>query len=169
MLVCASGDVKRNNILEIDSDNKLVRIQDLTLLQTETAHTVFYNGIISPSIISLAKRLSSDELNQVSKNYLYINLLTDYELPTLNPNKNQLIIDANSEDPKAFSSALQANFEKLNHLSIFEIINAATYHPASVLGIDIEIMVHSNIKPVLWQHANLITKSLTATTELISL
>jgi hypothetical protein len=155
-------------MLELDNENKVTQILDLNNQQTETAQTIFYNGIISSSIISLEKRLNTEQIFLISEEYNYINLLTDFVHPDLSLNKKKLILDASTEDPQTFSFALRTNYEKLKQFGIYEIISASTYIPALIAGIKTEINILSITKPILWQNCNLTNKLLTINTKLTS-
>lgn len=53
LLFCSPTDVRKMHAIEIDEQHKITNIFDLSNRPVESAHTLFYDGIISAVPISL--------------------------------------------------------------------------------------------------------------------
>ena len=154
----APNQLLRRTVLEISERNTVSQLISLDELHSETAGTVFCDGIISAGIISLSLR--DYLIQQIPAEFLYVDIRNS--IPAEFELKNRtLILDAHTEDPAEFTFYLQKAFNSISDLSITDIIAATCYTPASLCNIDHEIRPGNNILPLLWQNCNLPEKKLT--------
>jgi hypothetical protein len=74
LVFCDANSLLRSTVVEQNDDNVITDIIDLSTRQSETAHTVFYDGVISGEIISLKQYLSNDQLLEITKGIVYLDL-----------------------------------------------------------------------------------------------
>jgi hypothetical protein len=169
LIFCAPDVVLRNNIVELNNDNKVLNLIDLSVRHTETYGTLFYDGIISAGIYSLKKRNINFNSSELTNNYLYIDLTKLDKNIELSVSSKKLILDAGTDDPTLFSKALNDCYNFLKSTSIFDIIAGATFYPAEFAGESNEISTNGSTKAILWQNCDLILKQITASTTIRTL
>ena len=169
LIFCAPDVVLRNNILELNNENKVLNLIDLSVRHTETYGTLFYGGIISAGIYSLKKRNINFVSSELTNNYLYVDLTALDKKIELSGSSKKLILEAGTDDPTLFSKALNDCYNFLKSTSIFDIIAGATFYPAEFTGESNEISTNSSTKAILWQNCDLILKQITAYTTIRTL
>lgn len=148
--MCSKENLLLNSVIEIDNRgmiSKLIRLYDHA---AEVSGTVFYNGIITPGIVSISKRYSSKTIDDLSKKYnvIFIDKIIAGEVVPIE--NRSLIFDLKTENPENVSHIIRENMEFFRKISIIDVIKAMVFYPAEVLGINNEIKSGNSTKLLLW-------------------
>lgn len=150
-----SGDLLRSSVVTYDSSNHSIEYAGIFDGVHEKANTIFYDGVISPPIVSL---LACGFECRVSDKFTYVDLVACPH-PLLAPAQTY-IFDIRTQDPVELSHYLSENFHLFTHLSISQLVAAFTSYPAQVY------QPASTSTRLLWQHLNLIDKRITPITKI---
>jgi hypothetical protein len=148
--MCSKEMLLFNTVIESDDFGMISKLIPLNEHAAEVSGTVFYNGIITPGIVSVSKRFSSKTKEDLSKNYNinFIDKILAGEIVTYE--NSPLIFDFKTENPKNVSQIIRENLEYFRKISIFDLIKAMVFYPAEVLGINNEIKSGNTTKLLLW-------------------
>lgn len=149
-VMCSKENLLLNSVIQIDNSgiiSKLIRLNDHA---AEVSGTVFYNGIITPGIVSISKRSSSKTIDDLSKKYnvIFIDKIIAGEVVPIE--NRPLIFDLKTENPENVSHIIRENMEFFRKISIIDVIKAMVFYPAEVLGINNEIKSGNSTKLLLW-------------------
>ncbi len=149
-IMCSKEMLLFNTVIESDDFGMISKLIPLNEHAAEVSGTVFYNGIITPGIVSVSKRFSSKTKEDLSKNYNinFIDKILAGEIVTYE--NSPLIFDFKTENPKNVSQIIRENLEYFRKISIFDLIKAMVFYPAEVLGINNEIKLGNTTKLLLW-------------------
>lgn len=164
LVFCDGNSLLRSTVVEQNDDNVITDIIDLLNQPTETAHTVFYDGVISGEIISLKQYLSNDQLLEITKGIRYIDLSEINKTPYVFDKSSDLVVDFGTNNIDKINKLLKENFDSLSAITVFELINACSYLPQRLLGLSKNIEVSHQTNLVLWQGVNLVSRALTPQT-----
>jgi|GEM_PF-4847375 len=129
----APGVNYRNSAVEISVDNKLIRVIDLTQEIAEPCRTLFYNGIISASILSVSQQIKKKFIS--TEQFNYIDLKYNHELSPerLNPDL-PFIFDFGTENPDEINKMMPELFRFSGILTLSRIVEGCVYNPRGFLG-----------------------------------
>ncbi len=167
LILCSPSKVLRNCVLEQDENGVLTQIIDLQTQQSETHHTLFYDGIITNGIVSLQDELSDIELNKVKSNYNYFGLS---DLISLNlDSQKALLIDFGTSNIITINQLINTHNKLFVDFNIFEFLTACCFQPLQILN-RLEF-IELNHKPnlLIWKGLNLIDKQITPITKVENL
>ncbi len=114
----------KNTVIETDEYQHIVRLINLSDEQSETAQTLFFNGIISPGIISLSLRGALPNCAEQP----YVNLSVSENPETIF--SNRCIIDFGTEDQTVINKLLRKHELFFSKHTASEIIRACCILPA---------------------------------------
>lgn len=146
------GKICRRQVIETNDQNIVTRLIDLHAETVETAHTLFYDGIISNSIVSLSER----NVKKIPDNYHVIT----FDLGMQKKNSfvaGKTIIDFKTEDPRLINQIISNHQDFFKFIPAFELINACCYLPAEQAAIPHEITVGQKVDLILWNGIDLPT------------
>ena len=164
LVFCDANSLLRSTVVEQNDDNVITDIIDLSTRQSETAHTVFYDGVISGEIISLKQYLSNDQLLEITKGIVCLDLSEINKTPFVFDKSSGFIVDFGTNNFSEINKMLKENFDALSAITVFELINACSYLPQRLLGLSKNIEVSHQTDLVLWQGVNLVSHALTPQT-----
>lgn len=164
LVFCDGNRCLRSTVVEQNDDNVITDIIDLSTRQSETAHTVFYDGVISGEIISLKQYLSNDQLLEITKGIVYLDLSEINKTPFVFDKSSGFIVDFGTNNFSEINKLLKENFDVLSVITVFELINACSYLPQRLLGLSKNIAISNQTDLVLWQGVNLVSRALTPQT-----
>lgn len=164
LVFCDGNRCLRSTVVEQNDDNVITDIIDLSTRQSETAHTVFYDGVISGEIISLKQYLSNDQLLEITKGIVYLDLAEINKTPFVFDRSSDFVFDFGTNNIDKINKLLRENFDVLSALTIFELINACSYLPQRLLGLSKNIAISNQTNLVLWEGVNLLSHALTPVT-----
>lgn len=141
-LICLTADeIIKNAVIEIDDSGI---ISSIAGLQTETARTLFYNGVISNSVISLKERgISADSS---AYNHVIIKDVIDLNAIVA----GVTILDFGTENINELNQIFREKINAFTPFNLLEIIGACCYTPAKTAGINHSLEVSNHVQPVLW-------------------
>lgn len=152
LIITESGEVLRNSVVGF-SENFQPVYSNIQENNHEKAATLFFDGIISPPVYSLALR----GINP-SADFQYLNLA---DIDSFNNNlSGKFLFDFGTEDPDEINHLLKANADILSRFSILDIIAGSTAFPAMYITAK---PIINNIR-YLWTGCDLINKKITART-----
>ena len=168
-VVLAPDDIRRNAAVELDGHGVLTNIFDLNDSHVESAHTLFFDGIISAPIVSLSSHVDEDKIIELTTNYHFIDFSKEIPTKEIIPNGKPLLIDLGTENPLEINAILPKLSIVLSAFTVFEIISACIFYPALLLtgSSPLEIGVRTSL--IIWQNADLVNKTLTEKTNISSL
>lgn len=160
LIFCSSSKVLRNCVLEQDENAVLSQIIDLKTQQSETHHTLFYDGIITNGIVSLKEELSDIELNKVKSDYNYFDFSEPiyFELDTKKP----LLIDFGTPDIAIINQLINIHYKLFVDFDIFEFLTACCILPLQILNRPELIELNHKPNLIIWKGLNLIDKQITS-------
>jgi hypothetical protein len=155
LIITESAEVLRNSIVQISEID--INYHSVVDGNHETAHTIFFDGIISPPIISLTKcGINKSEI----ENCGYELILFEDLIKEKSVEDKKIIIDFGTEDLLIINTILKNNNNKLNNFDSTYFIIACTASPNLFLK-------NTNKTPenrTLWSGTNLIDKKITGQT-----
>lgn len=163
LLYCAPGDIRRMHAIELSDEKIVTKIIDLQKQTVESANTLFFDGIITASPVSLKQR--NINTKQLSENWLYADLSKESMFDFTNISK-PVILDFGSSDVSDISQIIREKHYLLEKFSIFEIFDACIYNPAKITGLNKTITTELHEVPVIWQNLDLVGKTLTKKTNI---
>lgn len=152
--------VLRNFMIEIAGNNEIVQLKDLNGVPSETAGTVFLNGVIAPAIFSLSMRDIPDEQVFAAGTGLY-RAENGRFVELYRGKSGHCVIDFGTEDLVSINAIIRSNEAFLREISLERFIHACTYAPASLLQNDINISVGASISLTVWENVDFINHCLT--------
>ena len=166
---CSPQQILRHTVVEQDDTKVLISLFGLESQQVESAHTLFYDGIISMPVVSLKQHISSITVAGLVANYQYFDLTTTPLLGLITPSNKPLVLDFGTTDRTDFNRLLQLSYPLLRAFSIFEIIAACVYYPALLMGLHCSMEEGVSTELILWQGVDLVNKKLTQTTAILEI
>ena len=133
LFLTPDGEWMSNAVLELSGNGKIERFFSLSGMHTETAHTLFLDGVISPAPLSLKQHLTQEDIQQISENYFYLNLENEIITPPSKENIKPLLIDFGNTDLLIADNRLVYHLKELSQFSMREVIMAACVRPAQCL------------------------------------
>lgn len=132
---------------------------------TESTHTLFYDGIISARIVSLAERLSARELDKIQERYNYIDLTSP--LPNAVNTENPLLLDFRSSSLQEINNLIKKSVHFLSQFSIYDLIAGSVYFPMVEQGSDSGLVPQMKTDLIVWQGIDWENKKVTENTRII--
>ncbi len=161
LIFCSPEQILRRSVVEIDNQNRINAVFSLDDHPSESSHTIFVDGIISPGFFSLKNNLSADKLKECVKEYNYVDL--SVESPVIKKIKAKpLILDFSSDSTEIAAKKIKKLSSLLDAFSTFEIIAGCVYYPAVLSGIQNTLTVNNTTRILLWENTNLVEKKLTS-------
>lgn len=133
LLLTPDGEWMSNAVLELSDKGVIERSFSLSGLHTETARTLFLDGVMSPSPLSLKEYLSEEDVQQLTEKYFYLNLESEIITLPSKENKKPLLIDFGSTDLQIADNRLVRHLNELSQFSMREVVMAACVRPARCL------------------------------------
>ena len=164
LVFCDGNSLLRSTVVEQNDDNVITDIIDLLNQPSETAHTMFYDGVIAGEIVSLKECLSDDQLVEITKGMVYLDLSKWNNSSFVFERDSDLVVDFGTNNIDEINKMLKENFDTLSAITVFELINACTYFPQRLLGLSKHIAISNQTDLVLWEGVNLMSRALTPQT-----
>jgi hypothetical protein len=163
---CSPQQILRRMLVERDDQNYITGIHSLDNSLVETAQTLFFDGIISTGIISLKQNRSTEEIQELSENYIYCDLSEEFPAFEIGNNSKPLVCDFGTNALDSINIKLEQLARANSELPIFELIASCVYYPALLLGEEAELKPNSRSKLLLWEKTDLVNKTLTINTKI---
>jgi len=167
-IFCSPEKILRQSVVEQNEHGVIADLFLLTERHSESAHTLFVDGILSAEITSLKQQLSPEELIFVQNNYQYIDLSSGLLLDDIVPNE-KLILDFGTNSMIEVNGLLRFVFPLLVRLSIFDIISACVYRPALFLKQEAGLVQGTKARLLQWKGVDLVNKRITERTVVYNL
>jgi len=159
-LIHSSADkILRNHVIEVDNNGVITNIINLNSQQSETARTLFYNGIISSAVISLKLHLSDSEIKNLTAGYRYYDLSIESNTVSTEGN-GYLLLDFGTEDLTEINKLLKSKQKLISGLNIHLLIDACCYLPHIFINSSSQISIGEATKLYLWEGIDLSTGSI---------
>ena len=163
---CSPEKILRNNVLEIDDQKRIRKYFCLDNCSVEPPSTIFYNGILSTEILSLKQNFNELTLQEITKEYRYIDvdlISNTFEILTT---KKPLIIDFGTNLTAEINLKMKGLNSLMINFSIIEIIAACVYFPAKILGVPDLLTQNYPSQLLLWENIDLAKKKITNFTQI---
>jgi hypothetical protein len=158
IILTQSAQVLRNSAIHFSEDE--IRVSGIFEGTHESANTIFCDGIISPSVISISHRNISIT-TFANSDFKVLNLNT-LHLPL--SDLQNTIIDFGTENISEINLILQQKIKFLQCVSSIDFILACTVYP--LLELNNRNIDYNNCRWILWTDTDLINKQLTQNTEI---
>lgn len=160
---CSPIEIHRRMVVEQNEEGCITQLFSMDNGLVESAHTLFFDGIISVGIRSVKKQYSnySTEL----KDYHYLDFSEELNAVIV-PNEKPLLIDFGTESTEIFNMRLLKALPKLSAFSAYEIIAACTYYPALFTGETGSLSVNGKHQLIIWEGLDLVNKRVTNRTQI---
>lgn len=159
LVFCDPHRIIRQGCVERNEVGEIVAIYSLHDRTSEPSNTLFLDGILSRKIISLKKKLRPEQLEEVKKNYQYLDLseFLDEALPI--SNSKPILIDFGTSDLDTIHQIIKKHSKVITAIPTLDFITASVYLP-SILAEEISgLEIGMRTELLLWQHTNLIADS----------
>lgn len=169
LVFCSPDRILRRTVIEQDDNQLIKNLISLDDQSVETSNTLFFDGILSAGITSLKQNCNTEELNQLTADYQYVdlhNLISEVEICN---DKKPLVLDFGCSDIVEINKLFISNIDFLSEYSVFEIIAACVYYPAKILRKQTGIDINSETPIILWQNVDLVNKLITSKTRMKNL
>ena len=163
---CSPGNILRRTAVERDDCGIVTRIFSLDESQVESAHTLFYDGIISAEMVSLKQHVACGQIAELTAGYCYIDSSEENFSDKIINHLNPIILDFGGLTLNEINRKLVEIAQRYSQISVFDIITGCVYHPALVLGYKAELIQQRQTKLLLWQNVDLLNKILTVATNI---
>ncbi|MDD4993633.1 MAG: hypothetical protein PHR83_15525 [Paludibacter sp.] len=163
---CSPQKVLRRTVIEQDELNRITAIFGLDESSEESAHTLFYDGILSAEIISISQSANQTDLTGELSGYEYINLSESLPTNIVRRTEKPLILDFGTNVIDKINSKLFNLIPLLETYSVLEIIAACSYYPAIVCGINPDLTENRKTDLLLWENVDLVNKRMTQKTRI---
>ncbi|HLP04344.1 MAG TPA: hypothetical protein VK152_02840 [Paludibacter sp.] len=160
---CSPQEILRRNIVERDENRIVSNLYSMDEQAVELSNTRFFDGILSPEIISLKQNTGADS-GYLAEHYNYIDLAPG-NIPAIGmKDAKPAVFDFGTNSPDEINRILRRVAPQLAGFNIFEIIAGCTFYPAAIAGKTAGITINSAANLLLWQNIDLINKKITEKT-----
>jgi|GEM_PF-717506 len=168
-IYCSPTQVLHRAVVEQDEQKNIIRFFSLDDNQVESAHTLFFDGIITGEIRSIKQHKTPEEITGLASDYQYLDVsgnLPDFGITATN---KPLLLDFGSNSIAEISRRLAGLMYLLGAFSILEIIAACVYYPALVLCEPAVLSPSAPARLLLWEGVDLVNKKITPLTRIRSI
>ena len=166
LIFCSPQQILRRTAVEKDENNFITGFYGLENRFVETAHTLFFDGIISADIISLKQNITIEKIKELTANYNFVDLSEGFSTVEIIENNKPLICDFGTNSLSEINLKLAKTNLNNSSFSIFDIIASCVYYPALLLDQKAELSLNSQTKLLLWENVDLVNKTITANTKI---
>jgi len=163
---CSPQQILRRTVVEQDDQKVVTALFNLDDCPVESAHTLFYDGIISAEIISIKQHVTKLDIDELTLNYQYIDLTETIPIEQIHRSDKPLILDFGINSIDEINAKLSLLTSVLEIFSAFEIIAACTYYPAILCGTNSILVENSITDLVLWENVDLVNNRITDKTKI---
>lgn len=154
LIITENKEILRGCTVELSEKNTIPQYFSIIDGNHERAATSFYDGIISPPIIS-ASMLNININTIQNQGYNYIDLTKDIlNRPT---NNNNVIFDFCTDKPLEINNIIRNKIDFLSGFSVFELIFGCTIYPLLINN----NLSNNNHDRFLWEKVDLLQKKIT--------
>ena len=147
----APGVNYRNSAVEINDNDKLVRIIDLTQEIAEPCRTLFYNGIISASFVSVAQRKNNEIITTERFNYIDLRN-SDAFIPESLISNLPCVFDFGTENPDEINKKMPELYRFSDTFDLSHIVEGCVYNPRILLGSLRDEILSGSSDFILWEN-----------------
>lgn len=158
-------EILRNTVIERNETNTVTQIFNLNDLRSESANTLFFDGIISSDVISL-KEKNWDITPAIKASFHYLDVSSATTHAIIPKTDLPLLIDFGTENHITINLLLKSLAPFLSEFSIFEIIAACTYFPKQIIHQYFKLNAGESTPLIQWKNCDLLNKKLTQTTQI---
>ena len=155
---CSPEKILRQAVVEQNESGTITDLFLLSSRHSESAHTLFVDGILSAGIVSLKLQLPPEKLTSIQNSNQYIDLSSGILPDDTTPNE-KLILDFGTNSIVEINQTLRFAFPFLMRLSVFDIISACVYRPALFLEQEAELVQGMKTNLLQWKGANPVISS----------
>jgi hypothetical protein len=163
---CSPQQILRRTVVEQDDQKVVTGIFSLDDCPVESAHTLFYDGIISAGIISLKQHVIKSSINELISGYQYIDLTETIPTEKIHRTAKPLILDFGTDSINTINSKLPLLASVLETFSAIEIIAGCTYYPPILVGLESVLAVNSKTDLLLWENIDLVNNRISDKTKI---
>ena len=163
---CSPGNILRRTAVEKDERGVVSRIFSLDESYVESAHTLFYDGIISSEIVSLKQHVSREKIAELTADYCYVDASEDNFSEKIINHANPIILDFGGLTLKEINRKLAEIAQQCSSIPVFDVIAGCVFYPALLLGYEAQLTKGRQTKLLLWEHTDLVNKTLTVSTKI---
>ena len=151
---CSPSVILKRAVVEQDDLQNVTRIFSLDEGFVESAHTQFFDGIISAEIISIKQHINPENIANLVSEFHYLDLsFENYKFEAPNDSK-RLLVDFGTNTTAEINSKL-AKLTLINvRFNVFEFIAACVYYPALLIGQNSELQENKKSKLLLWENVD---------------
>lgn len=165
LVLIDSDRICRNTVVEQDENNRVIQLKNLTELNVETAGTVFFDGLISPDLITISNQ--SVVLYPLFIQFSVYKFGNEgFQLIQQGISDN-FILDCGSVDLETINHILIENVSFINQFDLISVIKSLTVNPALVCGKINSIIPGQVCRLIFWENCDLINKKITPSLKLL--
>ena len=164
-IVCSPHDIRRNAVVELDDNGVLTQVFDLNDSHVEAAHTLFYDGVISATVMSMGFHFEADMILEMTDNFHFIDFTKEIPTKEILPNGKPLLIDFGTENPSEINSLLSKLSPYVTAFTVFDLVSACVSYPALLLDHSAPLQAGKFTPLIIWQDVDLVNKKITEKTK----
>ena len=163
---CSPQQILRRTVVEQDELKIINAIFSLDESSVESAHTLFYDGILSAEVISISQLAKETDLSDSLRKFEYLNMTNSLPTNIIQKTEKLLVLDFGINAIDEINSKLTILAPLLETYSVLEIIAACTYYPAILCGINPILAENRKTDLLLWENVDLVNKRITPETKI---
>ena len=164
-LICPTdAEELHRAVIELDDNGCFSRLISLDDTSVEPAKTLFLDGIITPSFVSVKEICSRGTACPDLSGYCYVKMHEMMKLPETELTGKPVIFDFGCSAVELLNQ--QSGICALSDLPLCEIINACIFRPARALSINTDICKSGTAKLIHWQNVDIVNRKITPQTRL---
>jgi len=161
LVFCSPENILRQVVIERSENNCISQIFSLSNNQSESAQTLFFDGIITGEIVSIKQNSTPKILKNAVENFNYFDFRSEFKLQ-----KRPLLIDFGTDSTEEINVIISEFASQFSTLSVFEFMAACISRPALLLGNSGKLELNDSTDLILWEQVDLVSKRLTTKTRL---
>lgn len=169
LIYCSPDKLLRSSVVEQDEDGYVIQFFDLQREHSETAQTLFFDGIISAEIISLKQYLSAKQIVELGERYNYMDI-SDNNLTEISDFSDKpFVLDFGTNDITTINNILKNRNRGFVHFNAVQLITACSYLPIEILNLPLHIQSGQKPNLLLWQGFDISSKKVRSQIRIIPL
>jgi hypothetical protein len=163
---CSPGNILRRTAVETDERNVVSRIFSLDESSVESAHTLFYDGIVSAEMVSMKQHVWSEKIAELTADYCYIDASENKFSEKIINLADPIILDFGDLTLNEINRKLAEIAQQCSSIPVFDVIAGCVFYPALLLGYEAQLTQGRQTKLLLWESTDLVNKTLTVSTKI---
>jgi len=166
---CSPSMILKRAVVEQDDLLNITHIFSLDEGNVESAHTQFFDGIISAEIISIKQHTKPENIANLVNEFHYLDLSHDNFEIEMPEDSKRLLVDFGTNTIAEINRKLLKLISTNIRFSIFEFIAACVYYPALLIEQNPELQENKKSKLLLWENVDFVKMEFSVHSKILEL